>query len=58
VLDVKVVLVVENSDGLVILHVGRIFLASGVDGDGGEVDLLVHLGGFCYGGSHRVGCFS
>jgi hypothetical protein len=57
VLDVEVVLVVENSDGLVVLDVGRLFLASGVDGDGGEVDLLIHLGGFCCGGSHRVWCF-
>ena len=58
VLDVEVVLVVKNSDGLVVLDVGRIFLAGGVDGDGGEVDLLVHHGSFRCGSGHCVGYFS
>lgn len=55
-LHVEVVLVVENGDGLVVvLDIGRILLASRVDRDGGEVDLLVHLGGVSYSGGHFVG---
>lgn len=58
-LHVEVVLVVENGDRLVVvLDIGRILLASGVDGDGGEVDLLVHLGGVSYSGGHFVGFLS
>lgn len=61
VLDVEVVLVVEDGDGIVAtLAVGNILLAVGVDGDGRQVDLLVHLGGFGCGSGHcawwRVCC--
>lgn len=41
-LDVEVVFVVEDSDRCVIGVSGRL-LPVGGDGDGGEVDLLVHL---------------
>jgi hypothetical protein len=58
-LHVEVVLVVENGDGLVVvLDIGRILLASRVDGNSSEVDLLVHLGGVSYSGGHFIGFLS
>jgi hypothetical protein len=53
VLDVEVVLVVEDSDGLgAILDVVGVLLAIGGDGNGGQVDLLVHVLGVGRGSSH------
>lgn len=57
VLDVEVVLVVEDGDGLAIIGLGvtALFLAVGGDGDCRQVDLLVHVGRFGRRSSHTVG---
>lgn len=52
-LHIKVVLVVENGHGLaVVLGFASVLLAVRRDGNGGQVDLLVHIGGFGRGRSH------
>lgn len=55
-LDVEVVLVVEDGDGLaVVLGVGAAVIAVGGDGDGRKIDLLVQVGRFSRNGSHDDG---
>lgn len=47
-LDIEVLLVVEDGDGLVVLGGGSVAVgvaALGADRDGGEIDLLGHGGG-------------
>lgn len=51
VLDIEVVFVMEHSDVLVVLGIGS-GLALGIDGDGGEIDLLVLLGCLDSSGGH------
>lgn len=48
VLDVEVVLVMEDGDGLAAVGGGSgsgVLLSVGGDGDGREIDLLIHVGG-------------
>ena len=55
-LDVEVVLVVEDGDGLaVVFGVGAAVIAVGGDGDGRKIDLLVQVGRFSRNGSHDDG---
>lgn len=57
-LNVEVVLVVEDGDGLaVVLGVGAAVIAVGGDRDGRKIDLLVQVGRFSRNGSHDGGCW-
>lgn len=53
VLDIEVIFVVEDRHGLaVVLGLAGVLSALGGDGDGGEIDLLVHVGCLRRSSSH------
>lgn len=53
VLDIEVIFVVEDRHGLaVVLGLAAVLSALGGDGDGGEIDLLVHVGCLRRSSSH------
>lgn len=54
-LDIEVVLVVEDGHRLAVVRgLASVLSALGRDGDGGEIDLLVHVGCLRRSSSHRV----
>lgn len=54
-LDIEVVLVVEDRHRLAVVHgLASVLSALGRDGDGGEIDLLVHVGCLRRSSSHCV----